>query len=363
MLTKNNIKYIAPLSPLQEGIFYHYLMDRNSLSYFTQACFYIRGSIQEEIFQQAFQEIIDRYDILRTVFIQKDVLAPRQIILKEQKACFEYEDLSGRDVDRDALVKQLNEADKSKLFDLGKGKLIRLSLAKFEDNEYHLIWSHHHILMDGWCLTIIIEEFFKIYENLLNSRVFHMPAPVPYIQYIRWLENLDKNTSLSYWKNYLNDFDTRIRIPGIREYGNMSYQPGEVSLKLDKMCSETLLALGATYSVTLNTIIQCLWGTLLGKYNHCSDVIFGVVVSGRPPEIEGIEGMLGLFINTIPVRIKTGTSISFIELIQEVQRQAILSAPHHYVQLADVQNESLLGRELIDHIMVFENYTVSASVI
>ncbi|QJB38093.1 amino acid adenylation domain-containing protein [Chitinophaga oryzae] len=364
MLVKENIKYISRLSPLQEGIFYHHLLDPSSRAYFTQTSFHIKGKLDVALLGRSFQEIIDRYDVLRALFVQPDMTAPRQIVLKQQEAKVCYEDLrttTGPD-NQDAVIRSLLEKDKEQLFDLGKGNLLRVSLARLAEEEYYLIWSHHHILMDGWCLSVIIEEFLAIYHGLLAGKPARLPEVAPYQRYIKYLERIDRQAALQYWSGYLSGYSVQTPVPGAMQDKQGSYQLAELSCNLDKAVSDGLMALGRKYKVTLNTVIQSLWGVLLAKYNNTHDVVFGAVVSGRPPEIAGIEQMIGLFINTIPVRIQTDRDTTFAELLKAVQQRAIESMPHHYVQLADVQQQSELGVRLMDHIMIFENYPVAEKI-
>ncbi|WP_160716661.1 non-ribosomal peptide synthetase [Chitinophaga solisilvae] len=364
MLVKENIKFISKLSPLQEGIFYHHLLDPTSHAYFTQTSFHIKGKLDVALSGQSFQQIIDRYDVLRAVFVQPDMTAPRQIILKEQEAKIQFTDLSATTTtaSREATIASLLEKDRQQLFELGKGNLLRVSLARLSAEEYYLIWSHHHILMDGWCLSVIIEEFLAIYHGLLSGKPVRLPEVAPYQRYIKYLEGVNRPAALSYWNQYLAGYNTQATVPAALPENQAPYQLAELSCTFSKPVSDGLTALGRKYQVTLNTVIQSLWGVLLGKYNNTRDVVFGAVVSGRPPEISGIEKMIGLFINTIPVRIQTEEDTSFGELLRTVQEQAIESLPHHYVQLADVQLQSEPGVRLLDHIMIFENYPVAEKI-
>jgi natural product biosynthesis luciferase-like monooxygenase protein/amino acid adenylation domain-containing protein len=364
MLTKDNVKYIAKLSPLQEGIFYYHLLDPTSLSYFTQTSFHITGELDIPLFHQCFQQMIDRYDVLRAVFIQHDVMPPRQIILKHQDADIVFQDLTdtAAGVDKDVLIQALIEKDRKNLFDPGKGKLLRLCLAKLGENEYHLIWSHHHILMDGWCLSVIIEDFFAVYNGAVSGHPVQLPEVTPYLNYLKYLDQVDRHASLEYWRKYLSGYESLAAIPAALPDSAAPYLLAELPFQLDKATTDGLTALSRKYKATLNTVIQCIWGVLLGKYNNANDAVFAAVVSGRPPEIAGIEKMIGLFINTIPVRIRTDRSTVFGALVKEVQQQAIESMPHHYVQLADVQHQSDLGTGLLNHVMIFENYPVAEKI-
>jgi len=185
-----------------------------------------------------------------------------------------------------------------------------------------------------------------------------LPPAVPYSGYIKWLQKQNKETSGSYWQTYLAHYGEsrglpkkKVSGPGIREY-----KSERVTLQLGKNESARLARMAASIGVTVNTIIQSLWGIILGKYNGHRDVVFGAVVSGRPSEIPGIEQMVGLFINTIPVRITYNAAESAAALVRRTHENAIESEPHHYYPLADIQTEHPLKQNLFDHILIFQNF-------
>ena len=218
--------------------------------------------------------------------------------------------------------------------------------------------------MDGWCLGILNSEFFEIYTGYFENRPYRLPSVKPYRRYIQWLEKQDKQESARYWENYLDSFDEQTGVPKteISMEGKGRYMEGTVSLELDLEKTAVLNRLAAGNHVTLNTIIQTLWGLLLGKYNGKEDVVFGAVVSGRPFALEGVEYMVGLFINTIPVRIRFSDKMRFYQLLQQVQEEALACEPYHYHPLAEIQSRSALKQNLIDHILVFENYPVTEQI-
>ena len=354
MIKKETVKYFYRLSPLQEGIFFHHLRDPSSVSYFNQLSFRMRGTFDVKAAMNSFQHIIDRHDILRTVFIQKPSGGLLQIVLKEQRADFSAFDLSNDNADK--FIADYKSEDRRKGFHLGEGPLMRLCVIICDANVYELILSYHHILIDGWCIPIIIKEFFAAYNQLLAGEPESLLPAVPYIKYIQWLDKLDKDTSTHYWQRHLEGFKTEVALPLPKKNTENLFTLAGSSVMLSASSTKQLVALGKKYNVTLNTIIECCWGILLGRYNNTQDIVFGVVVSGRPTEVEDIEQIVGLFINTIPVRINTENVTTFSDLIKQVQDEAIQSEPHHYVQLAEVQGASAVGQRLVDHVMIFENY-------
>ncbi len=235
---------------------------------------------------------------------------------------------------------------------------MRLQVVRVADGEYEFLWSHHHILMDGWCVSILIREFFAIYHGLLQGRVVDLPKPPAYAQYIKWLGNNDQEAALAYWQKYLQDYHTVSRIPSWQTPVAEGWNPGRQSFSIGGPDRESIKELCADLGVTENTFMQTAWGILLCKYNYTRDVVFGAVVSGRPAALEAVENMIGLFVNTVPVRIQASEALSVAELLKAVQQESVKSAPFHFQQLIDVQAQNELGKDLFDHIMIFENYPI-----
>ncbi|HLP60618.1 MAG TPA: condensation domain-containing protein, partial [Candidatus Deferrimicrobium sp.] len=253
--------------------------------------------------------------------------------------------------------------DREKGFNLAGGPLIRLSLLKTGGNSYRLVWSFHHILMDGWCLGIVFKDLLYIYRGLRKGVPVSLTPVARYRNYIKWLKGQDSRIGMEYWQNYLDGYEQQVELPHSHEMQpGDTYRLEEYTICLDEVLSGRLKTLSANCRVTINTVMQAAWGILLQRYNNSDDVVFGAVTSGRPPHIEGIESMVGLFINTLPVRVKTVDKQPFVRLLQEIQADAVSSRAYEYLALADIQARSLLKGALIDHIMVFENYPLDQEI-
>ncbi|NIM15215.1 MAG: amino acid adenylation domain-containing protein [Candidatus Aminicenantes bacterium] len=356
------VEDIYTLSPMQEGMLFHSLYDRESSAYFEQMSFRLPGKLDIDMVKRSLEELCKRHDILRTVFVHEGLDQPVQVVLKEGDVDFIYKDI--REIDnqseKENFVNEYKKKDKQRLFDLSSGIPLRITIIRVAENEYRFTWSYHHILMDGWCLGIVIAEFKKIYRRYLENKPVHLPEVKPYKNYIEWLENRDKEESRSYWLNYLEGYEETAVIPGAKfDCTNREYKAEHMVIDIEKQRTAALENLSVKRQVTLNTVMQVIWGIVLSKYNGKPDVVFGSVVSGRPPGIDGIETMVGLFINTVPVRIRCEGKTSFYQLLSSVQKEAINSDPHHYLPLAEIQAGSALKQDLLDHIMIFENYPIA----
>jgi len=355
------IELIYPLSPMQSGMLYHSLSkeSKDVDPYFTQGLFSLGGRLEKSIFERSYNKLIERYDILRTVFVYKELAEPLQIVLKERKAVVYYENidhLSGEE--QKTVLEDFMRQDEERGFDLAGGMLMRVSLFRTGSESYKLLWSFHHILMDGWCLGIIFNDFMRIYGFLQEGKPLPLEPAPPYINYIKWINRQDKEADLRYWREYLEGYNQKQGLPkpgGVKESG---FHRQEHRLIIAAALSRCLPGIASANQVTMSTVFQAIWGILLLKYNNCDDVVFGTVVSGRPPQVDGIEHMVGLFINTLPVRIKPEEKQDFSSLLQGIRQKAVMAKSYEYLPLAEIQANSPLKRELLDHIIAFENYPV-----
>ncbi len=350
---EQKIQDIYVLSPMQEGMLYHYLMDRQSPAYFEQFDLALCGRIDQALLEESFRRLVARHDALRTIVRYDKTRRPVQIVLKERKFNLHFEETPESDVEAFKL------ADRERGFDPTKDMLMRVSLLQIGPERYRLIWSFHHIVMDGWCLGILYNDLLHIHEALRQGREPNLDAPVPYKNYIAWLARQDKTGGLDFWKKRLDGYENKAVVPACPPGGcgrQEGYRQALHVFDIEKAVMEKMTRIGMEHQITINTIFQTVWGILLQRYNNTSDVVFGAVVSGRPSEIEGVEGMVGLFINTVPVRIASHPDMRLIDLLQKAQAEALQGRAHDYIPLADIQSATPLKSDLIDHILVFENF-------
>lgn len=354
------IEDIYALSPMQNGMFFHHLLHSNSEAYFLQTTLDLHGALDVEAFSKSVDHMMQRNSIFRTNFHSKWKNEPLQVVYRHKKNGLIYEDLREmNEDDREAYVASYTREDKIKGFDLSQDVLMRISILHTHDETYRFIWNYHHILMDGWCLSLVIQELFDGYFAIQEQRKLEDRVPIPYKQYIEWLEKQDHEQSLKYWSDYLQDYDEQTTLPKDNTITNRDeYRSENIIFTLGTELTGQLAQVASQNQVTLNTLMQTAWGMLLQKYNDSEDVVFGSVVSGRPAAIVGVESIIGLFINTIPVRIQAQGNETFIEMMKRNQEQAVAS--HHYetYPLYEIQTVTQQKQNLIDHILVFENYPV-----
>ncbi|MCY8185278.1 amino acid adenylation domain-containing protein [Bacillus inaquosorum] len=361
MTKANSIQDIYPLSYMQEGMLFHSLLQKDSQAYVEQASFTIEGKVNSQFFQNSINALVARHDIFRTIFISQNVSSPQQVVLRERNIIVQEKDITHLNEEKQTqFIEQLKEKDRAQGFHLQKDMLMRIALIQTGESQYTCIWTFHHIMMDGWCLSIVLKEFLHIYASYVNATPISLEPVQPYGSYIKWLMEQDKEQAVSYWEHYLSGHEQQTMLPKQKKTKGRRRQE-HVTFSFSKEESSRLSELAAREEVTLSTIFHTIWGILLQKYNNNDDAVFGSVISGRPAEIEGIEHMVGLFINTIPIRVQ-GAKTPFIQLIKDMQKDRLAAEAYSYHPLYEIQARSAVKQGLIDHILVFENYPVQQEI-
>ncbi|AWM17129.1 non-ribosomal peptide synthetase [Bacillus inaquosorum] len=358
------IENIYPLTPMQKGMLFHSLIDSDSEAYFEQAAFDLKGFLDIEAFRMSLAQLAERYDILRTLFYTEWKDQPLQIVFRQKPIETVVEDIrSMNSHQRSEFIADFARRDKARGFNLTRDALMRVSILRTDVDQARLIWSFHHILMDGWCLPLVTKEVFETYYAILERRQPKRGAVTPYSQYIEWLDKKDHKQAAVYWRNYLEGYEGQTVL--LQEQSSnqpKGYEKGEHAFRLGKQLTDEIKRAASHHQVTLNTWIQTAWGLLLQRYNGSQDVVFGTVVSGRPAEIPGIETMVGLFINTIPVRIHTQPEMTAAQVLKMNQERALASQAYDTFPLYEIQAQTEQKQQLINHIMVFENYPVEKQI-
>ncbi|MEW9698047.1 amino acid adenylation domain-containing protein [Paenibacillus sp. SI8] len=363
MYTKADIKDVYLLSSMQESMLFHYKMRENDPTYFEQFHFSLEGDSNVDLFQRTIQILVDRHEILRTVFVHRNVKRPVQVVLRHRKQEISYEDLSGLDASaQSASIDRLKQSDREKGFDLTTDTPLRFYMLKLDENRHEVIWSFHHIILDGWSIGLLFKQFRRIYGRLKRNKDIRPAFSLQFNGYIKWLEKQEKDAAINYWLEYLEGYDSKSGIPlsYVSNTIDATFTLGTVDVVIEKTITRQLKQLSKQNQVSMNTIFNVLWGIILQKYNNTNDVVFASVVSGRPAELEGIEHIVGMFINSIPVRIKSEEKDTFSELLCRVRAQITRTSDYDFAPLSEIQSQTMQKKDLIDHVVVFENYPLDA---
>lgn len=359
MFTKSDIADIYPLAPMQESILlYHRLHPDSRQTYLEQRSYRITGALDVVQLHEAFNRLVERHGCLRTIFAAEKSKRPLQIMLKPRPVPWHQEDLRGMAVaEREQAVRELRKRDREKGLDCERELPVRITLAILDEASFELIWTMHHIVVDGWSAALLYAELIEIYRCGSQGIPARLPAAVPYSRYISWLEHRDPQESLRFWRQTLAGYQGETQLPGqtLARDGAV-YDPRIFHLRCDPDLAGGVQRTAAQWQVTVSTLIHTLWGVLLGWYNDCDDVVFGSVVSGRPEALADAERMVGLCINTVPVRMRMRPGVSLQELAENLQRQVLVASDHHFCNLAEIQNETEVKRKLINHVVAVENF-------
>ncbi|MBL8192752.1 MAG: AMP-binding protein, partial [Blastocatellia bacterium] len=365
--TKANIEDIYALSPMQQGMLFHSVYAKGSGEYFQQFSCDIEGELNIEIFEQVWQELVNIHPVLRTVFIWENRKKPLQVVYKQVKISIKQEDWQAFSTDeqKDRLLVYLAE-DRNKSFNLSKAPLMRLTLIQMGIKKYRFIWSHHHIILDGWSIPIVLEQLFLIYESLNKGQKINLPYLPNYRSYIDWLDKQNLEKAKQFWSNLLLGFTTPTKLSientlSTTSKQEVNYNQEESLLSKDQ--TTNLQTCAKQYQLPMNVLIQGAWGLLLNHYSNESDIVYGSVVSGRPTSLKDTDKMIGLFINTLPVRIKINKSQYLTDYLKQLHEQLIAIREYEYSPLSEVQTWSQIerGQSLFDTILVYENYPIDFS--
>ncbi|MEW9700771.1 amino acid adenylation domain-containing protein, partial [Paenibacillus sp. SI8] len=356
------IENVYPLTPMQKGMLFHSLLGDQPGAYVEQVSLQLQGSLDIELLRRSWIAVTRRHDVLRTNFYSGRREEPVQVVFRTKEIGFQYEDIRGmNEEERGAYIDDLIARDRARGFELSRDPLMRVTVLRKEDATYLMLWSHHHILLDGWCLPLIFRELFSFYTCYLKRNEPALPPAVPYHRYLSWLEQRDMEAAEKYWMACLEGYEGTSSLPKRtpEEAHRSAYDSRVYKAGLGRDLTERMNGTAQRNGVTMNTLLQTAWAVLLQMYTGRQDVVFGSVVSGRPPEIPGIEAMVGLCINTIPVRVVCRMEESISEVMRRTQEQALSSGAYLAYPLYEIQAKVPQNGALIDHILVFENYPLA----
>lgn len=357
-IDKTNVEIIMSLTPLQQGILYHYIKEADANLYFEQLRLNLEGDIDKEAFQQAWNEVFQANEMLRATYRWDKVNTPLQVVLKKVKPPILFHDLS----EGEAALQTVLDEDRQATFDLSQTPF-RVTLCRLHPAKYCMIVSFHHIICDGWSTGIILEEFFNAYFSIRSGHRWKTPQKPGFNTFIKSLQENDSAEQEQYWKNYLEGISDSTQLPMKRQQNGTETTGGSgiVSLAFPPGINERLEEFCGGQKVTVAAVLYTAWGLLLHRYLDKDDIIFGITLSGRNAKISGIESMVGLFIDTLPLRMRVAPGQTAAQAAEQVHiamraGEAFNSFP--LTKIKEILNCPVY-RELFDNIMVIENYPLA----
>ena len=353
------IEDMLPLSALQEGLLFHALYDARAPDFYTvQLVLALEGPLDAMVLEKAGQALIERHASLRAGFEHAHLLRPVQIIAVGVRPPWRSLDLSLLDdTEREQRLADILVQDRSERFDLASPPLLRFTLIRLCGEDHRLVLTSHHILLDGWSSPILVQELLTLYAHKGNAAA--LPRVTSYRDYLAWVAAQDRAAAISAWREALAGLQEGTLVAPYKEAGAPRV-PQQIVWTLSGPLTTALNEQARRHGLTPNTLIQTAWAVLLGRLLGRDDVVFGVTVAGRPPEIAGVDRMVGLFINTLPLRVKLPPAKPLLELLKEVQDNQSKLMAHQHLGLAEIQSAVGLG-ELFDTLVVFENYPLDES--
>ncbi|HEY1297823.1 MAG TPA: amino acid adenylation domain-containing protein, partial [Chloroflexota bacterium] len=350
-----------PLSPLQEGLLYHVLAAPGVPLYVQQFALELDGPLDQVALERAWHSLLERHTALRTSFAMDDSGAPRQRVHPSVAMPFRFEDW--RNLSLDERLERWHAAkadDLRKGFDLANPPLMRCAVFQLEDSRHALLWTTHHLVTDGWSVSIIEQELSDLYIMHRDGSSDRLDPPAQFTDYLGWLGERDGDAARAYWREQLQGFDEPTLIAGSSRRST-GVTTEEVAADEAQIAGEQLAALQAycrRHHLTLNTVFQAAWAFVLGEYTGGEDVVFGVTVSGRPADLPGVEQIVGPLVNTLPFRARLPRRDSLLEWLASLHRQSQQLQRFAYSSLVEAQAASAVpaGRPLFDTILAFQNF-------
>ncbi|WP_432587792.1 amino acid adenylation domain-containing protein [Streptomyces sp. HD1123-B1] len=345
---------VLPLSPLQEGLLFHTAYDRDAEDvYITRLAVDVSGALDTGALRAAVSGLLRRHDTLRAGFHRTADGRPLQLIPDEAALPWNEIDLCGLDEDaRTAELDRLLRAERAHRFDPERPPLLRFTLIRLGEHTHRLLFAAHHLLLDGWSAPVLAGELFALYGSGGDDAA--LPPVVPYRDYLAWLSRQDRGAAEDAWRAALAGVEAPTLVAPDAA-GRTAVLPGRITDELPAELTAALAALARRHGLTMNAVVQGAWGLVLAGLTGRDDVLFGETVSGRPPELPGVESMVGLFSNTVPVRVRIDPAATLLETLLRVQEGRVGLLGHHYLGLADLQRLTGLGT-LFDTAVVFENF-------
>jgi amino acid adenylation domain-containing protein len=349
------------LSPAQQGILFHCLYSPNSGMYTSQLNYTLSRDFDAPAFIRAWQRIVDRHSIFRTAFVWEGLddpvqVASERVLLPLRE--FDWRALSR--IEQQARLTGLVDEERLRDFNFSVPPLLRFLLIRFSDDEYQYVWTYHHLLMDGWSETIVLDELAALYRAFSRQQELELEPAPPYRNYIAWLQQQDLKGAETYWRRALKGFSaaTIFKVDPPRNASSQAgASAGAQRLRIAADATRAITRAARESQLTLNILAQGVWAFLLSYFSGEDDVVFGATVSGRPSDLPGVERMVGMFINTLPVRVRLTPGKQLDDWLQELQQQQAEMLSYEFSPLVKVQTWSDIqpGMPLFETILVFQN--------
>ena len=352
------LQRIYPLTPMQEGMLLMHLSNPTSWAYRLVSIYELNVVPSEDQLRRVLDRLGKKYEVLRTAFIHDNVSVYRQAIT-DRPIGLEMTDLRG-EPHPEEVIQKLREEKLTNGFDLQMKPLMQVTCARKTDDSSYLMISIHHIIVDGWCIQLYMSDLGKYLEQEISGTAMtddYADTTGKYEAAVREIVGKDQNAALEYWRNLLDGYETRAEIPAWGEVQDAErLLIDSLETHIDKEATARLTEICKESHATMSNMVELLWAMILQEYSRTDDVVFAKVVSGRDNTRIDVNDVVGLFINSIPVRVRTGKESTAREILEQLQRQAAESNSYDFCPLSSIQQQSVLGNQLFQSVLAFENY-------
>lgn len=362
-----NVADIYPLSPIQKTVLLHELHNQDSRNHCGRLTCEIHCDLDMQVFKQAWQQIINRHQILRTSFVLKRLDKPVQVVHKHLGFSLEKHDWRGMGrIEQQQRWGTLLESDAARGFDLSQAPLIRILLCRMAEKEYKFIWSYHQLILDDWSLHLILNQVAAIYDGSYNAgQSLQIEWGRPYWDYIEWLNKKDISQAETFWRQMLNGFTEPTlvvaNLSASKSQSRMGCETQQTYLTTEM--TSALHSLVEARGLNLDAMVEGAWALLLSHYSGQEDVIFGATVSGRPPDLDGSESLVGPLLTTLPMRVRVQPGAEAISWLVELQSKLNSLRQNQYIHPLQVLDWSKLseGLPLFESRHILDNYPINGS--
>jgi len=362
-MSRSTVIDTYPLAPMQQGMLFHHLLGTHPGADLEQIVVTMPEELDLPAFQRAWQVVVGRHPVLRTSFRWEGLDAPLQDVHATVEPPWELHDLRGLlPAEQSQRVETWLVADRAQGFDLRRAPLLRLALFRTAEQEHRFVWSFPHILLDGRSFPLVLGEVFTCYDAFRRGDEPSLPHRRPYRDHIEWLRRQDFSRAAGFWRRLLDGLSGPTPLPSVPGDGEQ-HGRGEVGMSLSQALTTALTAFAREHGITLSTVVQGAWAILLSRWSGEEDVVFGATRACRRSALPEAEEMVGLFINTLPVRVRVRGEAPLIEWLQELRAQQVAVRPFEHTPLVDVQRWSGIagGAPLFESIVVFDTASLNAT--
>lgn len=354
-ICSSDIGDIYYLTPMQESMLYHYILYPSSKAYFEQTCYRINSDSDIDIsaFQSTWEYIGETNEVIRTIFRWEKLHNPLQIVTK-RKILINFFDLSNFEIKKQYYYFYNITSQERTNFDISE-KTFKVGLCKFHKNDYIMIISHHHIVCDGWSNSILLEEFLRYYHLILENKGIQINKKNKYKHYVNWILKIDEANESKYWSDYLYGYK-KYTINNKYNLNNKTCIKKRLEYKLQSNTFHEIKTFVGFHNITIATLVYFVWGSLLYEITGHNDVVFGISVTTRPSYM---ENEVGLFINTLPLRMIYEDNKSIIEQLYQLSKSLIIMKDHQKTPLKSIYEyaDYSIGT-IFDTVVVIQNYPV-----